>query len=414
MTASTTSGIAGSDDLWIVSVDDHVLEPPDLWTSRLPAAFQAEGPRIERDRSTAVGTTGGAMRFERGGDGPWADWWVYEDLQVPLTKVSAASGMDEVDFVPTTFDDVRPGCWSQSDRLADMDLNRVEVSICFPNTLPRFCGQTFHEARDKDLALACVRAYNDWLIEEWCAGAGRGRLVPVGIIPLWDVDAAVAEVHRNAARGCRAVTFSENPTKLGLPSIHSADGHWEPFFAACEETGTVINLHIGSSSVSPTTSPDAPQAVSSALFITNTMGAMVDYLVSGVFVRYPRLKVALAEGQVGWMPYLLDRLDQVWSKRDSSTLIGIDLPDPPSTYVEGHIYGCVFDDVVGLLNRDRIGMSQIMFEVDYPHSDSTFPDSWAAFDRLATASGLDDAERYALARGNAIEAFGLELDVALS
>nr|WP_311984689.1 amidohydrolase family protein [Parafrankia sp. CH37] len=99
---------------------------------------------------------------------------------------------------------------------------------------PRFCGQTFAEARDTDLALACVRAYNDWMIDEWCADSG-GRLIPLCLIPLWDAELAAAEVRRNAARGCRAVCFSEIPPHLGLPSIHS--GSWEPFLAACVDTG---------------------------------------------------------------------------------------------------------------------------------------------------------------------------------
>jgi predicted TIM-barrel fold metal-dependent hydrolase len=395
----------------LISADDHVLEPPDLWTSRLPARYRSVGPRIVRERAEPTSTTGGRMSFRRSADpevGQWADWWLYEDLAVPLTRVSVASGLDEVDFVPVTFDEIRPGCWQQGERLRDMDANGVDASVCFPNTLPRFCGQTFAEADDRELAALCVRAYNDWIVDEWCAGDGRGRLIPVTLVPLWDVAAAVAEVHRCAAKGSFALSFSENPALLGLPSIHDAGGHWEPLFAACADTGTVLNMHIGSSSTVPTTAADAPQAVSSALFITNTMGALCDYLVSGVFERHPGLRISLSEGQVGWMPYLLDRLDQVWAKRDGASLIGIDLPRPPSSYLAGHVYGCIFDDAVGLENRARIGMEQILFEVDYPHSDSTFPRSQEAFDRVADAGGLDDHERYLLARGNAIAAFGLD------
>jgi predicted TIM-barrel fold metal-dependent hydrolase len=397
-----------TEGLGLISADDHVLEPPDLWTSRLPARYQDIGPRIERRRAETTNLTGGKPTFRPGAEGVWADWWRYEDLWVPLTRVSVAAGLDDVDFVPTTYDDVRPGCWNQSDRLADMDSNGVDVSVCFPNTLPRFCGQTFQEAADKDLARLCVEAYNDWIIEEWCAGDGHGRLIPVTLVPLWDRDLAVAEVERCAVKGAFAMSFSENPTRLGLPSVHDVDGYWEPLFSVCAETGTVVNMHIGSSSTVPTTSADAPQAVTSALFITNTMGALCDYLISGVFLRHPRLKISLSEGQIGWMPYTLDRLDQVWAKRDRDSIIGIDLPERPSSYVQGHVYGCVFDDEVGLENRARIGMSQIMFEVDFPHTDSTFPDSVAAFDRLAAAGRLSGDERYQLARGNAIEAFGLD------
>jgi predicted TIM-barrel fold metal-dependent hydrolase len=332
---------------------------------------------------------------------------LYEDLEVPLTRPSAAAGNKEVDYLPIVFDDVRPGCWKPTDRLADMDLNQVEASVCFPNTLPRFCGQTFLEAKDKDLALLCVRAYNDWVIDEWC-GNSAGRLIPVTIVPLWDRDEAVAEVLRCAAKGSGSISFSENPAQLGLPSVHDRDGYWEPLFAACAETETVVNMHIGSSSVIPTTAPDAPQAVSSTLFATNTMGALCDYLISGVFERHPGLRIALAEGQIGWMPYVLERLDKVWAQRDGSSMIGIRLPKAPSDYMAGHVYGCIFDDETGLAERDRIGLDQILFEVDYPHLDSTFPASAAAFDRLATAAGLTADERIKLARSNAYEAYGME------
>ena len=221
----------------IISVDDHVVEPPDLWTARLPAKYQDIGPRVVRDRAT-FSFTGGVFSYEKGvPDGDWCDWWLYDELVYPFPKLSAAIGFDDLDVTPTTFDQIRPGCWIQSERLADMTANHVEASICFPNTLPRFCGQTFYEqgvkreGGDPELALLCVKAYNDWMIDEWCAGEGTGRLIPLTMIPLWDAELAAAEVRRCAALGSHAVAFSENPHPLGLPSIHS--GHWDPFFTAC-------------------------------------------------------------------------------------------------------------------------------------------------------------------------------------
>src|SRR5207244_6428848 len=127
-------------------------------------------------------------------------------------------------------------------RLEDMDANWIEASLCFP-TFPRFCGQTFTEAKDHDLGLLCVKAYNDWMVDEWCAPS-NGRLIPLTIVPLWDAALAAAEVRRNAERGVHAVCFSEIPPFLGLPSIHDENNYWEPFFAACEDTDTVINMHI--------------------------------------------------------------------------------------------------------------------------------------------------------------------------
>ena len=391
----------------IISVDDHVVEPPDLWSSRLPAKYRDRGPRVERD--TAVfNFEGGVFSYEKGVEGGTpCDWWLYDDLVYPFPKLSAAVGFDDLDIEPVTFDQIHPAGWIQKERLAAMDENHVDASICFPNVLPRFCGQTFYEREDKDLALLCVQAYNDWMIDEWCGGDGAGRLIPLTLIPLWDPVAAAAEVHRCADKGSFAVAFSENPYPLGLPSIHDKDRFWDPFLRACEETDTVVCMHIGSSSQMPSTSPDAPFAVSSTITFSNAMGSMCDYILSGVFVRLPRLKIAYSEGQVGWMPYVIERMDKIWEERGDATF-GIDLPEPPSTYIPGHIWGCIFDDEIGLRNRDIIGMEQICFEVDFPHADSTYPHTLDVATRICTEAGLSDDETNKLMRGNAIDCFGLE------
>jgi hypothetical protein len=168
-------------------------------------------------------------------------------------------------------------------------------------------------------------------------------------------------------------------------------------------------MHIGSSSKMPSTSDDAPHAVSSCLTFSNSMGSMLDFLISGTFDRFPTLRVAYSEGQVGWMPFVLERADNLWRKRfEASESYGIDLKRPPSEYIADHIWGCIFDDLVGLRLRDTIGMGQIMFEVDYPHSDSTFPHSLETATRLVEQAGLDEHETYLLLRGNAIRAYGLE------
>jgi predicted TIM-barrel fold metal-dependent hydrolase len=391
----------------IISVDDHVVEPPDLWTNRLPAAVRDRGPRVERD-TAKFNFTGGVFSYEKGVEGgEWCDWWLYDDLVYPFPKLSAAVGFDVLDVTPVTFDEIRPGCWKQKDRLADMEANHVDASICFPNTLPRFCGQTFYERPDKDLALLCVQAYNDWMVDEWCAGDAKGRLIPLTMIPLWDADLAAAEVRRCAAMGSFAVTFTENPHPLGLPSVHDKGRFWDPFFTACQETDTVVCMHIGSSSRMPATSPDAPFIVSSTLTFSNAMGSLLDYIFSGTLERFPTLKIAYSEGQVGWMPYVLERADKLWAER-SDNAFGTSLPHPPTSYLPGRVYGCIFDDEIGLRNRDVIGMDQICFETDYPHADSTFPRSKEVAEEICTKAGLDEAETYKLLRGNAITAFGLE------
>jgi len=391
----------------IISVDDHVVEPPDLWSARLPEKHRAKGPRVVREKAK-FSFVGGVFSFERDvADGEWCDIWLYDDLVYPFPKLSAAVGFPDLDNTPVTFDEIRPGCWKQADRLVDMAANWTDASICFPNVLPRFAGQTFMERQDKELALACVQVYNDWIIDEWCAGDGYGKLIPLTIVPLWDADLAAAEVRRCADKGSYAVAFSENPHPLGLPSVHDKDRHWDPFFRACDETGTVINMHIGSSSKMPSTSPDAPFIISSTLTFANAMGSFCDFIFSGTLERFPTLRLAYSEGQVGWAPYVMERADKLWEERAANSF-GSDLPHPPSSYVPGRIWFCIFDDEVGLANRNLVGMDQITFEVDYPHADSTFPHTKETAQLICDKAGLDDAERYKLLRGNAIKLYDLQ------
>jgi predicted TIM-barrel fold metal-dependent hydrolase len=393
----------------IISVDDHVVEPPELWQERLPAKYRERGPRIERRKlkRTAGGTGGANMGFVEADDGQWCDVWLYDDLEYPFMTLSAAIGFKELGFDVTTFDEIRPGCWKQPERLADMEANYVDAAVCFPNVLPRFCGQTFYERQDKDLALLCVKAYNDWIIEEWCGGEGKGKLIPLTLVPLWDPALAADEIRRCAAKGSYAITFPENPYPLGLPSLHDKSRHWDPVFTACQETQTTLCMHIGSSSKMPSTSPDAPFIISSTLTFQNAMGSLLDYIFSGTLERFPGLVVAYSEGQVGWMPYVLERADKLWEERSNNSF-GSGLREAPSSFMHHRVYGCVFDDPVGLRDRETIGMDQICYEVDYPHADSTFPHSKKVLESICAQAGLDEEETYKFTRGNAIRCFGLE------
>ncbi len=188
-----------------------------------------------------------------------------------------------------------------------MDLNGVWASVCFPSFLPGFVGQRISLApSDPDLGMAAMRAWNDWMLEEWC-GRDPNRMIPMQLPWLRDPEVAAAEVRRNAERGFKAVTFSESPDKLGLPSIHT--GYWDPFLAACEETETVVCLHVGSSSTSPSTTEDAPPEVIAVLFFAYGMYAAVDWLYSRIPVRFPDIKICMSEGGIGWVAALMDRLD---------------------------------------------------------------------------------------------------------
>jgi len=390
----------------IVSVDDHVVEPAHLWERWLPGRLRDRGPKVER---RGIGTMrhvgGGAYEQTFDDDGPKADCWVYEDLVYINKRHVAAVGFDRDDMTmsPITYDEMRPGCYDPKARVEDMELNHVEASLSFP-TFPRFCGQTFLEAKDRELAHACVVAYNDWMVEEWCGDSG-GRLVPLIIVPLWDAVLAAEEVRRNAARGVHAVCFGEIPPKLGLPSIHS--GEWDAFFAACQETSTVVCMHIGSSSQMPATSSDAPVAVAATLSFNNAMASLSDFLFSGVLVRFPRLKLAYSEGQIGWLPYVLERADDVWMEHRAWAGVRDIVPEPPSTYYYRQVYGCFFRDRHGLESLERVGVDNITFETDYPHTDSTWPHTRKVAEELMGHLPADVVRK--IVRGNAIRMLSLDL-----
>jgi len=398
--------VGDGDIPWHISVDDHVVEPPELWWDRLAAHDRERGPRVVRDTCETVNDPETLrVNYVKGGDGPMTDWWVYEDLAKPVPKVVACAGIPVEDHNtdPINYADMRPGCYQVGPRLEDMDVNRTERSLCFPY-VPRFCGQMFLDAKDKDLALRCVEAYNDWMIDEWCAPSG-GRLLPLGIISLWDPTAAADEIRRNAARGMLAITFPEMPHHLRLPSIHDPLGYWTPVFDAADETGTVLCMHIGSGSRMVETSPYAPRAANTAMTFAMAQLSMVEWLVSGLLARYDNLKITYSESQIGWMPFILERLDNCFHHPAYAELPDV-ITRPPSTYVPGRVYGCFFDDTTGVRNRDAIGVGQLLFEVDYPHQDTTWPHTDKVIARIAeqvTATELD-----AILRTNAMELFGLE------
>ncbi len=391
---------------WVISSDDHVIEPPHLWERWLPARYRDRGPHVVPSPTVEISRPGGGVIYARGDDGPIADWWLFEDTVVGTPLVSACAGYrpEEYSMRPVRFDEIRKGCYDPQARLSDMDQAHIERSLCFPN-YPRFAGQMFSEAHDKDLALACIEAYNDWMVEEWC-GSSAGRLIPLITVPLWDPRLAAAEVRRNAKRGAKAITFTELPANLGLPSIHDRRRHWDPLFEACHETGVVICMHIGSGSKMQSTSADAPSGVRTSLTSLNAYMSMADWLLSGTLLRFPNLKIAFSESQVGWMPFLLDRVDRIFTNSRAWSELDPIITELPSTQVPGRVFGCFFDDMVGVEARHQIGIGQLVFETDYPHQDSTWPDTSTIVKEIAALVPRDELEM--LVRNNAIVMLDLD------
>jgi predicted TIM-barrel fold metal-dependent hydrolase len=373
-------------DLILVSVDDHVVEPPDVFEDHLPEVYRGrqDVPHVVRTKA---------------GD----DVWVYDGREFPNIGLNAVSGRprDEYGVDPTSYQEMRRGCWDVDARIDDMNANGVLASMCFPS-FPRLCGQVFAEADDKDLALVLLQAYNDWHVHSWC-GRHPGRFIPLGLVPFWDVELTVAELHRLKGMGVNAVSFSENPSKLGFPSFHS--DHWDPFWATCQDLEMIPCLHIGSSSVITVTAPDAPFDVTATLQPLNIVSAAADLVWSPVLRRFPGVKIALSEGGVGWLPYFLDKLDLVYRKQSSWT--HQDYGDVlPSEFFRERIITCFLDDRVTPDVAERAGTELMMWECDYPHSDSDWPESPEV--ALAGMAGLDDATINKITHENALRVLGFD------
>ncbi len=368
----------------VISVDDHLIEPPDLFEGRVAARLAGRAPVVVED-------DGGQQA------------WVYEGRRYPNVGLNAVAGRPRESWSmdPARFDEMRPGCFDIEARIADMDRDGVWASLCFPSLVAGFCGSVFSRSDDPGLGLACLRAWNDWHLEAWAAPHPE-RIIPLQLPWLADVEVAAAEVVANAARGAKAVSFPEFPAQLGFPSIFS--GAWDPFFAACQETATVVCLHTGASAWAPLPSPDPPFELLPTLFPVNALVAAGEWLWSGVPLRFPDLAVAMSEGGIGWVPMLLDRVDYVLGHSASGKESGAWPSDLlPSEVLRRNFWFCTIDDPSTMALRHVIGVDHIMIESDYPHADSSWPDTQAVVER--TLGDLPEDELRAIAGGNAAALF---------
>jgi predicted TIM-barrel fold metal-dependent hydrolase len=341
-----------SDDMILISVDDHVVEPPDLFVGRLPRKYEAEAPRM--------------VRTEDG-----FDVWQFREYMIPNAALNAIAGRpkEEYGLEPQSLDEVRPGCYDVDERVKDMSAGGLLTQMCFPS-FPGFAGRLF-ATDDPDFSLALIQAYNDWHIDAWC-GAYPGRFIPLALPVIWDPEACAKEIRRVAGKGCHAFTFTENPAALEYPSFHSE--HWDPVWKAMSDTGTIMNVHIGSSGRLAFTAPDAPPDVMITLQPMNIVQAAADLLWSRPIKEFPDIKIALSEGGTGWIPYFLERLDHTFETHATWTLQDFGGKLPSEVFRE-HFLTCFITDSVGIGLRNEIGVDNICWECDYPHSDSLWPDA---------------------------------------
>jgi predicted TIM-barrel fold metal-dependent hydrolase len=368
-------------DMVIVSVDDHICEPPTLFDNQLSGELLAAAPKLKTDSQGK-------------------NFWQYQGYIRPSIGLNAVVGrpFEEYGMEPTSLDQLREGCYDVHARIDDMDVNGIAASMCFGNSIG-FDGQTFHKAPDKVLALRHMQAYNDWHYDEWCM-AYPGRFIPVGILPTWDIEATVAEIHRLANKGFHTISMNENPTVQGLPSIHN--DYWNPMFKAIADTDMTVALHIGSGNPAPHASMETPiEAWISTMPLSVAQG-LADWLQLEELHQYPQLRIAIAEGSIGWVPYFMERADfsnarhKAWTRSRFSDL-------KPSDLVKRHFLHCFIDDRFGLRHLDEIGEDMVAYECDYPHSDALWPEVpeylWDSVKHLT------DAQIDKVTHGNAIRFF---------
>ncbi len=335
----------------LISVDDHLVEPPGMFDGRLPKALADRAPHI-------VDTADGR------------EIWTFEDVEYSQVGMNAMAGRrpETVQFEPSRFSDMRPGCYDIDARIKDMDINGVWASLNFPSMITGFCGRVFSQAQDPALGLAVTKAWNDWFYEEWWQPHPE-RTIPLGITFLTDPDEAVKEIHRNAERGFKAITLPERPHRIGMPSLFT--GYWDPIVAACAETDTVICLHVGSSGGYEHAEASPRLQLGATMFGSLSLAACAEWLWSGYAVKHPNLKIAMSEGGIGWVAMLLDRLDNIVDR--SKYGLGWDIR--PAEVLKRNFWFCTLDDPSTIDTRHRIGVENIMIETDYPHGDGTWPDT---------------------------------------
>jgi predicted TIM-barrel fold metal-dependent hydrolase len=432
-------------DVWMISVDDHLIEPPNVWLDRLPAKFRDRGPRwITDDLGEA--------------------WLIDDDVRVAVNgAVVAAAFLPPAEkpppFQPMAWSQIPPNCYDPLARAEAMDIDHVIAALPFPN-LPGFAGRVFQNLEDKELALLCIQAYNDWIIDEFAA-AIPGRIIEVALIPMWDGQLAAQEAERVIAKGACSVSFSMAPHKVGFPPIH--DEHWDPLYSVMSDADLPLCTHLGTGFETdpglmvqqlhkkreePSDGEDFRKVLGlgtgnggggrerpmhpaiGAVIQLSGQETLIDWLTSGNFDRYPNLKVALSENGIGWIPSVLQAADvlvettrarittpmdaennpllteeerqKAQKSIDARAELMKDMPLPSEVFRD-HIYGCFIHDPLGLKLIDEMGVDNIMIETDFPHFTSWWPHSIEQ--AMESLQSLDDDVRDKVLRRNAERVF---------
>ena len=361
-----------------ISADSHVVEPPTLWTQRIDPALRARAPRAVRRNGTDV--------------------LVCEDLSFPAYSLLAAAGKDSAALDPKgTFEEsCPPGAWQPKARLAEMEADGVQAEVLYPSLAMRMFA-----IKDEPLQAACFRAYNNWMAD-FCTPY-PDRLKGLGLIDLNDIGAAIEEMRRCKRLGLAGACVSISPD-AEMP-YDSAE--YEPFWAAAAEMGMPLSLHVGTDR-RPSTQGSAAANVGYLVYRSIdhyiVEQAIATLIFSGVLHRHPRLRVVSAENDIGWSGYLVERMDYMFERRKNLTQLPIPRHTLPSEYFHRQVFLTFMRDRAGILVRHLTGVNNLLWANDYPHTDSTWPDSQKVLD--AMFEGVPSEERRKITVENAAALYG--------
>lgn len=373
-----------------IDVDTHITEPPDTFTARMPAALRDRAPRIERHDGT--------------------DAWYVDGQPFGSVGMTAVAGWPRpFPDGPPTIDDVHPAAYDAAKRLEYMDQNGIWAQVLYPN-VAGFGSQRFLSLEDPELMLACVRAYNDFQLD-WISPDPR-RFVAVAALPFWDVEASVTEVQRAAAGGHRAVLFTGEPHRFGMPVL--GHEHWEPLWSAIEETGLPVSLHIGSGDMKGIFTPERMKAhgmasayaySSISMFLGNGV-QIADLVLSGVLPRHPGLRFVSVESGIGFVPFLLEALDYSFLEAGGAR-VQPEFAELPSHYFRRQVYTCYwFEELAPTRLLEEIGVDRVLFETDFPHPTCLYGNIAERIE--ATLAGHPAEVRHRILWQNAAELYGIE------
>ena len=358
---------------YLISADSHVVEPPDLWTRRVAAKHRDRAPR--------------QVRLAQG------DAWQVEGLADPFPYgLTQCGGLPPEEYkLWIRWEEVRPAAVDAGARLEAMDESGVLAEVLFPSPRLQNAIATFADAA---LQQECMRAYNDWL-SEWCSRDPE-RLLGVAMLPATGVAAAVAELERTQRlAGIRGVLISRYPA--GGVDLGAED---DPLWARCAEAGTPVHLHVGlsgSPSGTPAKAHGFANAFTGAFRFYDPPVRIAEMIYTQLFDRFPDLRVVYAEVDVGWVPYLMEQLDDRYARQNPASKRKLDRK--PSEYFSSNVYYTIVKDRFGIRNRHAVGVEQILWSSDFPHATCDFPDYAAAI--ALDFAGVPAAERERILLGNA-------------